>query len=72
MRRELTATSVSMLWLVAGATMVLLSEAAYAADNPATIVPALSCEALKGKMWTDGKKIVKFINDVDWVRRCDE
>jgi pimeloyl-ACP methyl ester carboxylesterase len=48
MRREKTAASVSMLSLVAGTTMVLLSEAAYAADNPATIAPALKCEALTG------------------------
>jgi pimeloyl-ACP methyl ester carboxylesterase len=37
-----------MLSLVAGTTMVLLSEAAYAADNPSTIAPALKCEALTG------------------------
>jgi Tannase and feruloyl esterase len=48
MRGKLTVTSVSMLSLVAGTTMVLLSEAGYAADNPAAIVPALKCEALRG------------------------
>ena len=57
MRREMTA-AVIVISLLAGTTMVLL-EAAYAADNQATILPALKCEALAGSSFPGSPLVIE-------------